>query len=178
MLCDLYYPPLHPSTFEFSVHFQNYPTELPIPFRASILFCSNYLNQLKAALSIRDKAGYQNFNKLSKDQILRLQAVASGSSLESPSEIWPLEIIDNFVISGQSQSLVPFKLHVFRSTKLYTLLSASNLSQTVGAVVSEYLGAHLAIIACHGIQIPLETPMEWLAVNALCLDGFVHLTIP
>jgi hypothetical protein len=129
-------------------------------------------------MSIRDKASYNNFNKLSKEQIVRLQAVASGSTLQSPSEMWSLDILDNHVISNQPTSRVPFQLHVLQSEKIYTLLSASIGSQTVGAVISEILGADPLSIVCQGIKMPPETPMEWLFINAFCLDGFVHLAIP
>lgn len=177
-MCDNQYGVARTCVFELTAHFHIHPSVSSAQIRDIKEFSSIYLNQLKFALCLRDRGGYQNFNRLSKDQILRLQSVAVDAN--SDSCLWraSLDVINTHLINDTKLLRVAFKLHRSVGDTAFSLVGACDISELVGSVTEEYLGSKPVNIICQGVLLPHDTPMLWLGLHAIYLDGFVHLTLP
>ena len=155
-----------------TVRFSHYPEEYSIGFKPASAFGSSYLNQLKASLVLRDKSSVSNFNRLSKEQTIKLQSLAiSGSAQWSQiQELLDFDIWKELEPTGKQA----IRFHHWNGVCLDSLTTSCEPELTLEEFVRSFSGSVIQVI-CQGCIVPLDTPLGWLHRHAAALDGWLHL---
>lgn len=174
--------------WELTVHIRNYPETLLMRCPTINTIETHFINQLKQAAHI--KHGTTQLDGLQSEM--------------DKKELWHGLANDDFehfrrgneklmaCRDGHWFKRVPFRLYIISPEvaddsqkpvdilqQPYGLTTADGIPETLGGLVAAMIGgsAPLLRVVSHGIEPPLDTPLQWLSEHCAYPDNFLHLTV-
>jgi len=187
VLCDVLVGREVPTPLDVTVHFRNYLSKELLPFSGIGDLQRAVMNSFRQAVFLQQGSAAP-FMKLPKQQQTQLWDAISGCNLEAYSEVQQ-QLLCHCLARCKSLAV---RLHLYGPPHVVLLHPASAFENGEGSPTSlrrlllraipPVLDASGVLlegveVVLHGVKIPLDTPLYWLALNAAYMDQFVHIAV-
>lgn len=171
--------------WNLTLHFSDYPAEL-LPFHCDEhveegggLIGMHFYAMLKQADYIRQGTGSKGVMALSR---LEQAQLWDGLWIHAFDKFWP---IYGAKVLGSEESVINWKAIPMRwylqdhaiARRMIQVPASLQQCPTVGDCLGMLSLGHQHKVVSHGIIVPSEAPLSWLAQNLIYPDGFLHLLI-
>lgn len=186
VLCDVLVGCEVPNPLDLTVHFRGCSSKELLPFSGIGDLQRAVMSAFREAVFLQ-QGTTTPFGKLPKQQQTQLWDAISSSNLEAFSLVQRQLLCHNV---ARCKSLA-IRLHLYGPPHAVLLHPApaleedgspSSVRHFLLRAMPPLLDASSALlegveVVLHGVLIPLETPLYWLALNAAYMDSFVHLAV-
>lgn len=169
--------------WNITIHFEDFPKEELIPCETKEVVESYFMSAVKEADSLKHKS--QIINSMQKKEHKQLWLGLNNDKFE---QFWA---INKRLMERSGDELfksIPFRIHQRDASfmqKLARPVNESGETQTLRNLMMETLPKMFASdknfeqmrIITHGIEMPLETPLQWLSEHFSYPDNFLHIVV-
>ncbi|KAI7852768.1 putative autophagy-specific protein [Circinella umbellata] len=164
--------------WQITVHFHNFPNEKLLKSPSVEAAQDMFMSMMKQADFLRYGTTKRVMNLSKKDQSQLWESL----SLDRYDEYWN---VNKYLISDtDSLRYVPLRIYlpdqcpVIQEVVSFTNKDSSKLlGDVLNDILPDLFPSNLAIPITHGIQLPLDTPIDWASQNLSFADNFLHLVI-
>nr|QWQ57062.1 autophagy protein 5 [Haemaphysalis flava] len=167
--------------WNITVHFQEFPEKQLLHCGSRAVVESHFMSAIKEADMLKHRS--QVVGTMQKKDHNQLWIGMQNSKFD---QFWAINKKLMERIGGECFKHIPFRLYMPDSTLVQRLVSPTTpggekatmetlLQQVAPQVLSGDGPQHMVIT--HGIQVPLETPLQWMSEHLSYPDNFLHLCI-
>lgn len=178
VLVDVFHPNGAKNVVDITVHFEDFPDELMLQFQDINAIEASFMSMLKEADHLKHRG--QVINNMNKSQHKQLWNSLRAGNYDL---FWSInsKLMNGYEDTGMFKS-IPLRIYENDSVQqaLVSPVSDDGKTRTLSDYVTDYLRNRQLPDFCvitHGIEVPLDAPLQWLSEHMSYADNFIHLAI-